>query len=224
MLSQRCPAPASRCRTGSITYFKSRKPVAWNFALAGNNLRVKHTFIDASSNGGFPFNTFVGSLPQPIHPELIKIRSDGCDISAKNVLITDSVISAFRESRLARLDSHPLSRAVNGDDAFTCVSGAENVVVRSALLGGPGCHGTSIGSLGQDLNKFATVKNGAGVLFPSLVLETDVDATAVLYEDITMVNALYGARFKSWVGGQGLVRGFTIRDDSVKLIGSLAPG
>jgi hypothetical protein len=28
---------------------------------------------------------------------------------------------------------------------------------------------------------------------------------SITFDDITMVNSLYGARFKSWVGGQGLV-------------------
>lgn len=48
----------------------------------------------------------------------------------------------------------------------------------------------SIGSLGKNLNVTATVKN-------------------ILFSDVTAVNALYGARFKSWIGGQGLVSNVT---------------
>jgi hypothetical protein len=66
-------------------------------------------------------------------------------------VIEDSVIrkivglgteSCFTDKYLALL-------LVNGDDAFACFTGAENVVVKNALISGPGCHGTSIGSLGQ---------------------------------------------------------------------------
>jgi len=38
---------------------------------------------------------------------------------------------------------------VNGDNAFTVENGDENVKVKNALISGPGCHGTSVGSLGR---------------------------------------------------------------------------
>lgn len=48
----------------------------------------------------------------------------------------------------------------------------------------------SIGSLGQDQSKKATVAN-------------------VTIDDVTVVDAVYAARFKSWVGGQGLAKNIT---------------
>jgi polygalacturonase len=48
----------------------------------------------------------------------------------------------------------------------------------------------SIGSLGSDQSHFNNVSN-------------------ILFEDNTAINALYGARFKSWIGGQGLVQNVT---------------
>ncbi|KAG8874663.1 hypothetical protein FRB97_005743 [Tulasnella sp. 331] len=145
--------------TGTITNFKSSKPIGWNVAILGNNIHVTNSFIEATTTGGFPFNT------------------DGFDIAATNVLIEDSVI-------------------LNGDDAFAVTSGSENVTISRALIGGPGCHGTSIGSLGQNQGLFATVSN-------------------VLFTDITAVGAVYGARFKSWVGGQGLAKNITWNNYSV---------
>jgi hypothetical protein len=41
---------------------------------------------------------------------------------------------------------------------------------------------------------------------PALALRpTDSLSYSITFDHITMVNALYGARFKSWIGGQGLV-------------------
>ncbi|KAH8921542.1 glycoside hydrolase family 28 protein [Atractiella rhizophila] len=70
----------------------------------------------------------------------------------------------------------------NGDDAVSIVSGAKNVTVTNVYCGFSS-HGMSIGSLG---------KNGAN----SIVED-------VLFENVTMEGAVYGARFKSWVGGNG---------------------
>ena len=74
--------------------------------------------------------------------------SDGFDIGANGVVIDDSVIRKFASIR-CRVSFDNYLIPVNGDDAFACFAGAENVVVKNALISGPGCHGTSIGSLGQ---------------------------------------------------------------------------
>ncbi|KAG8862562.1 hypothetical protein FRB96_001119 [Tulasnella sp. 330] len=137
-----------------------------NVAILGNNIHVTNSFIEATTTGGFPFNT--------CYELSFRTRSTP---SATNVLIEDSVI-------------------LNGDDAFAVTSGSENVTISRALIGGPGCHGTSIGSLGQNQGLFATVSN-------------------VLFTDITAVGAVYGARFKSWVGGQGLAKNITWNNYSV---------
>ncbi|KAJ9113995.1 hypothetical protein QFC22_005813 [Naganishia vaughanmartiniae] len=137
----------------TITDYKARKPIAWNMRISGNNYTIKDTFLDASTTGGFPFNT------------------DGFDVAATNVLIDGFTI-------------------FNGDDAVAIQSGAANVTVRRGMASGPGCHGMSIGSLGQNQGLFNKVTN-------------------ITFDDITMVNALYGARFKSWIGGQGLAENVT---------------
>lgn len=77
----------------------------------------------------------------------------------------------------------------NGDDAFAVTSGSHNVLVQHASMGYQS-HGMSIGSLGSDQAKFANVTN-------------------ITFDDITVVNALYAARLKSWAGGQGLVKDVT---------------
>jgi galacturan 1,4-alpha-galacturonidase len=87
-----------------------------------------------------------------------------------------------------------------GDDAVSFISGAKNVTVRK-LYAGFSSHGLSIGSLG---------KNGA---------QSRVED--VLVEDVTMEGAVYGARFKSWVGGNGYARNVVFRD--FKLINVSTP-
>ncbi|KAJ9092377.1 hypothetical protein QFC21_006879 [Naganishia friedmannii] len=160
----------------TITDYKARKPIAWNMRISGDNYTIKDTFIDASTTGGFPFNTdgfdvayvtfFLGSI------RLCRISADPVYItSATNVLIDGFTI-------------------FNGDDAVAIQSGAANVTVRNGMASGPGCHGMSIGSLGQNQGLYNKVTN-------------------ITFTDITMVNALYGARFKSWVGGQGLAENVT---------------
>ena len=137
---------------GSLNYFKSRKPIAWNVQLKGDNITVAHAFIDAESTGSFPFNT------------------DGFDVTGTNISISDSVI-------------------FNGDDAIAVQDGSHDVVFERNTIGYQS-HGMSIGSLGEDQSSFANVSN-------------------IRFEDITAINAVYGARFKSWMGGQGSVKNVT---------------
>ncbi|PIL31273.1 hypothetical protein GSI_05971 [Ganoderma sinense ZZ0214-1] len=75
----------------------------------------------------------------------------------------------------------------NGDDCLTVGSGAKNIHFRNSYC--EGGHGLSIGSLGQ----------GGSV----------ADVQNVLIENVVMKNSLYGARFKSWTGGNGLARNIT---------------
>jgi len=77
----------------------------------------------------------------------------------------------------------------NGDDAIAVGNGAHNVLFQGGTIGYQ-THGMSIGSLGQNQGQFANVSN-------------------VVFDDITVVNGVYGARFKSWVGGQGLAKNIT---------------
>ncbi|KAF5313038.1 hypothetical protein D9619_002417 [Psilocybe cf. subviscida] len=70
----------------------------------------------------------------------------------------------------------------NGDDCLTVGSGANGIHFRNTYC--EGGHGLSIGSLGKN-GQVSSVQN-------------------VLIENIVMYNTLYGARFKSWTGGNGL--------------------
>ncbi|KAJ3888884.1 pectin lyase-like protein [Lentinula edodes] len=75
----------------------------------------------------------------------------------------------------------------NGDDCITVGSGAINITVKNSYCANG--HGLSIGSLGE----------GGAV----------ADVENVLFENIVMANCLYGARFKSWTGGNGVARNIT---------------
>jgi len=79
---------------------------------------------------------------------------------------------------------------VNGDDCITVGTGGKNVHVRDMYC--EGGHGLSIGSLG---------KGGAVA-----------DVQNILIENVFSQGALYGARFKSWTGGNGLARNVTWRN------------
>lgn len=77
----------------------------------------------------------------------------------------------------------------NGDDAIAVQSGSHGVLFQGGTIGYQ-THGMSIGSLGQNQASFANV-------------------TDIHFDDITVVNGVYGARFKSWEGGQGLAKNVT---------------
>ncbi|KAJ3512545.1 hypothetical protein NMY22_g15304 [Coprinellus aureogranulatus] len=78
----------------------------------------------------------------------------------------------------------------NGDDCLTVGNGAKNIIFRNSYC--EGGHGLSIGSLGKG-GQVADVQN-------------------VLIENVHITNSLYGARFKSWTGGNGLARNITWRN------------
>ncbi|CAK5265659.1 unnamed protein product [Mycena citricolor] len=76
---------------------------------------------------------------------------------------------------------------VNGDDCLTVGSGATNITWRNSYC--EGGHGLSIGSLGKG-GSVAQVQN-------------------VHIENTFMKDSLFGARFKSWTGGNGAARNIT---------------
>ncbi|KAJ7511789.1 pectin lyase fold/virulence factor [Mycena galericulata] len=78
----------------------------------------------------------------------------------------------------------------NGDDCLTVGSGAINITWRNGYC--EGGHGLSIGSLGEG-GAVANVQN-------------------ILLESTVMKSCLYGARFKSWTGGNGIARNVTWKD------------
>jgi polygalacturonase len=77
----------------------------------------------------------------------------------------------------------------NGDDAIAVQSGSRDILFQGGTIGYQS-HGMSIGSLGQEQGSFANVSN-------------------IKFNDMTVINAVYAARFKSWIGGQGLTRNVT---------------
>ncbi|CAE7198300.1 unnamed protein product [Rhizoctonia solani] len=82
------------------------------------------------------------------------------------------------------------NHVANGDDCIAIGSGANNVHFRNNYC--EGGHGMSVGSLGKD-GSVASVQN-------------------ILFENNVMKNQLYGARFKSWTGGNGLAKNITWRN------------
>jgi hypothetical protein len=77
----------------------------------------------------------------------------------------------------------------NGDDAIAVQSGSHNVVFERDTIGYQS-HGMSIGSLGEEQSEYANVSN-------------------IHFEDVTVVDAVYASRFKSWTGGQGIAKNLT---------------
>ncbi|KAH7097874.1 pectin lyase fold/virulence factor [Auriculariales sp. MPI-PUGE-AT-0066] len=83
----------------------------------------------------------------------------------------------------------------NGDDCVSVINGARDVQALNGYCGFSS-HGLSIGSLGRN-GSVQTVAN-------------------VLFKNWTMDGAVYGARFKSWTGGQGWAENITWSD--IKLV------
>lgn len=74
---------------GSLQHFKSRKPIAWNTQLIGNDVTVRDAIIDAfSTTGNFPFNT------------------DGFNVTGTNIAIADSVIFNGDDATAVQSGSH----------------------------------------------------------------------------------------------------------------------
>lgn len=157
---------------------------------------------DANNSTGLPnrphlmtFNATTGSITN------LKLRKPiawGVNLVGTDITVTNPFIDAFSSGGFPFntdgfdiLAKNVLIQGAyinNGDDAIAVESGTSNVLVRdSTFVNG---HGTSIGSLGQDQTKFARIDN-------------------VTFDRITMKDSLYAARFKSWVGGQGLASNIT---------------
>lgn len=73
--------------------------------------------------------------------------------------------------------------------AIAVQSPSHNVTFRRNIVGYQS-HGMSIGSLGQNQAVAADIQN-------------------ILFDDNVATNILYGARFKSWIGGKGLAKNVT---------------
>ncbi|KAK5230372.1 hypothetical protein LTR47_007788 [Exophiala xenobiotica] len=124
----------------------------------------------------------------------------GVQVSGKNITISDTVVDAVSSTQafpfntdgfdVGGSDIRILNSVIfNGDDAIAVQAGAHDVLFQGGTIGYQS-HGMSIGSLGQNQAKFANVTN-------------------IKFDDITVINAVYAARFKSWIGGQGLAKNIT---------------
>lgn len=143
------------------------------------------------------FNTTNGSIQR------LKSRKPiawNVQIIGRDISVTDPIIDAVSNSSAFPFNTDGFDiqaqnvdvsnfMIYNGDDAFAIQSGAHNVKVHSGTIGYQS-HGLSIGSLGQNQGVFANVSN-------------------IWFDDITVIDAVYGSRFKSWVGGQGLAKNIT---------------
>jgi hypothetical protein len=77
----------------------------------------------------------------------------------------------------------------NGDDAIAIQQGAHDVLFQNNIIGFE-THGMSVGSLGQNQAVYANVSD-------------------IVFDNNVVAGGLYAARFKSWIGGQGLARNIT---------------
>ena len=118
-------------------------------------------------------------------------------LGGSDIVITDTIIDAYSVTGSFPFNTDGFDVAAtdvtitnsvifNGDDAIAVGSGSHNVLFQGGTIGYQS-HGMSIGSLGQAQYEFANVSN-------------------IRFDDITVVNAVYASRFKSWVGGQGLAK------------------
>jgi polygalacturonase len=128
-------------------------------------------------------------------------------ISGNDNVVTDAIIDAVSNSSRFSFNTDAfgvsgrnvrISNAyiMNGDDAIAISNGAQNFVFENSVIGWE-THGMSIGSLGSNPNQAVSVSN-------------------ILFRNITVKGGLYAARFKSWKGGQGLVKNVTWTDIKVQ--------
>lgn len=156
--------------------------------------------VNGTGTAGRPhlmsFNTTNGSLQhyKSKKPIAWNVALTGTNVTASNAVI-DAVSTGGFPFNTDGFDvtgnNITIMNSViyNGDDAIAVQTGSHNIVFKGNTIGYQS-HGMSIGSLGQNQASFANLSN-------------------ILFDDNTVVNAVYGARFKSWVGGQGLAKNVT---------------
>lgn len=124
----------------------------------------------------------------------------GIAVSGTNITISNTFIDVYSNSSAFPFNTDGFdvkgnhisildSTIFNGDDAIAVQSGSRNILFRGGTVGYQS-HGMSIGSLGQNQASYADVQN-------------------ITFDDITVIDAVYAARFKSWIGGQGLAKNVT---------------
>ncbi|KAM5539945.1 hypothetical protein V8D89_006448 [Ganoderma adspersum] len=170
----------SKITNGVIRDLKLWKPIGWNFATSGSsNIHVFNNRIVAVSD--------TGSFPFNTDSRLF---SQPATVRLSQLPSFGAGVKPYQPSGFSAGGTDMLfenNHVQNGDDCLTVGSGAKNIHFRNSYC--EGGHGVSIGSLGQ----------GGDV----------ADVENVLIENVVMKNSLYGARFKSWTGGNGLARNIT---------------
>ncbi|GLB43691.1 putative glycosyl hydrolase 28 family protein [Lyophyllum shimeji] len=174
----------SKITNGVIRDMKLWKPIAWNFATSG-------------SSNIHAFNNRIVAVSE--NPDKVKSFSPRPSPSTRKWLAFSLVLIRAKRSHYLRCwysdgfsagGTNMLfenNHIQNGDDCLTVGNGAKNIHFRNSYC--EGGHGLSIGSLGKG-GQVADVQN-------------------ILIENVVMKNSLYGARFKSWTGGNGLARNVT---------------
>jgi polygalacturonase len=143
------------------------------------------------------FNTTNGSLQ---HLKSKKPIAWGVQLSGSNLTVTDAVVDAVSTTTGFPFNTDAFdvtgtnikilnSVIFNGDDAIAVQSGSHGILFEGGTIGYQS-HGMSIGSLGQNQGSYANVSD-------------------IKFNDVTVINAVYAARFKSWIGGQGLAKNVT---------------
>lgn len=121
-------------------------------------------------------------------------------VSGNDIAISDAIIDAYSTTGSFPFNTDGFdvsgtniaitnSVIYNGDDAIAVGDGSHNILFQHNTIGYQ-THGMSIGSLGS---------NAASV----------VNVSDVVFDDNTVINGVYAARFKSWQGGQGLAKNIT---------------
>lgn len=193
------------------TYASGSDNLYW-FALGGSNLLYKGTanvtagwinsygqlwwdanIYPATGQNGRPhlllFNVTGGTMQ---HFKSRKPIAWGVQLEGSDIYITDTIVDAYSVTGSFPFNTDgfdvsatnvEITKSViyNGDDACAVGSGSSGIRFHDNVIGYQ-THGMSIGSLGENQAQYATVSD-------------------VHFYDNTVINGVYGARFKSWEGG-----------------------
>uniref|UniRef100_A0A0W0FJ62 galacturonan 1,4-alpha-galacturonidase n=1 Tax=Moniliophthora roreri TaxID=221103 RepID=A0A0W0FJ62_MONRR len=184
---------------GAIRDMKLWKPIAQSFSMKGSsNIHVFNNRIFALSNskvtslstpsswGRANEHSVVPALPAVVSTQHVRPPFPPVCFLKRLTLSLSDGFAAGGASNILFEKNH----IENGDDCITIGNKAKNITFKDCHCGLG--HGASVGSLGRD-----------GEV---------TDVQDILFDNLTMVNSLYGARFKSWAGGKGLARNITWRN------------
>ncbi|KAF7307636.1 Glycoside hydrolase family 28 protein [Mycena indigotica] len=173
----------SKINNGVIRDMKLWKPIAWNFATSGAvNVHAFDNLILASSDTNVMLLSLLPTVANKLYTVFPFQHVGYSYLSAPTLNLHSDGFSAGGTNLVFENNY-----IVNGDDCLTVGNGARNITWRNSYC--EGGHGLSIGSLGK----------GGSV----------ADVQNVHIENTVMKDSLYGARFKSWTGGNGLARNIT---------------